>query len=134
MTDAWKEAGLPDIEISREEIAATKAEIKRTGSDGYVEMMKVMKHPMAVSRARLYPQTRKLQLARTLVGLFNLLFLLIVPLALFLTTKWYWALAAIAFYYFVLNSGIQSSLNLELGTRMLLLDRKMEEWSEARSS
>ncbi|MGH9967300.1 MAG: hypothetical protein ACREBG_05640 [Pyrinomonadaceae bacterium] len=60
MPDSWKEAGLPDIKISREEIDGTKAEIKRMGSDGYVEMMKVMKHPMAIARARLYPQTRRL--------------------------------------------------------------------------
>ncbi|HZE68113.1 MAG TPA: hypothetical protein VE135_01145 [Pyrinomonadaceae bacterium] len=130
MPNAWNEAGLPNMEISREEIAATKAEIRRRGSDGYVEMMKVM-HPMALAHARFYPQEPKLQLACALVWLFNLLFLLIVPLALFLTTSWYWGLAAVVFYYLVLNLGVQSALNLELGARMVLLDRKMEKWSES---
>ncbi|MEW6209425.1 MAG: hypothetical protein AB1631_13730 [Acidobacteriota bacterium] len=132
MADTWKEAGLPDLELSHEEVAATKAQIKQMGSDGYVQMMAVMNHPMAVARARLYPQTRKLQLARTIIGIFNIFFLLIVPITLYLTTRWYWALAALAFYYFILNGGVQSSINLELGVRMLLLDEKLREWGASK--
>lgn len=126
MPDAWVEASLRDIEISREEIDAAKAKFKRMGSNGRWLMMKVTQDPTGIARARLHPHTRKLQLARTLLGLFSLLFLLVVPFTLYLTTRWYWALAAVIVFYFVFHV-IRSSLNLELGVCIALLEEKMDE-------
>ena len=119
--------------VSRAEIEALKSYITQGGSDAYVEMMRVIQHPMAVVRARIYPQTRVLQLARTFLSLFNSIFILIAPLVLLFTTRWWWAVAAVAFWYFALN-WIQTAVNIELGARLIAIDQKGEGLDEERDA
>lgn len=118
-----EEISLPATEVSRADIESLKSYITQGGSDAYAEMMRVIQHPMAVARARVYPQTRRLQWIRTYLGLFNSIFILVAPLALFFATRWWWAVAAIAFWYFVLN-WIQTTVNIELGARLLATDQQ----------
>ena len=122
--NVWKEAGFPEVKVSRAEIASIKAEIRKLGPDRYQEMVRVMSHPMAVIRVRLIPGTHALQYALDVLILINRLFLILAVILLF-AVGWKWALAAAILWYFVL-SPLQTHINYEIGARLLAVDRKLD--------
>ena len=121
---AWKESGLPEVQVSRTEIASIKAELKAMGPDGYQGMVRVMSHPAAVFRARAIPGTHTLQYALSLLIVVNRI-CLILPLILLFAVGWKWALAAAVLWYFVL-SPLQTHMNYEICARLMAVDRKLE--------
>ncbi|MFQ5853656.1 MAG: hypothetical protein ACE5JU_24110 [Candidatus Binatia bacterium] len=127
---AWKESGLPEVEVSRPEITSIKAELKALGPDGYQEMLRVMSHPAAVFRVRAIPGTQALQFALNVLIIANSVFV-ILPLILVLLFAVGWASALVAglLWYFVL-SPLQTEMNYEICARLMAVDRKLDKEAE----
>lgn len=104
------------LEISSEEVKAFKMEIAQTPG-GIQEATKLLRQYPARFRARIYPTTRPLYYVWVFLGFLGLACLTVFPIALFLLTRWYWALAPIILN-FVLVQPIHNYINLELFARI----------------
>jgi hypothetical protein len=123
--------GISKVSLSRSQITAMKREISHHGSEGYAEMMRVKRHPMAnaLLRSGIISGTPALYWFRVIFGWLTLLYILIVPLYLLFTTRWYWAVAAAALYFLVFNP-IETQINLELGARLMVFYNQLDLESE----
>lgn len=113
----------PEIRVSAEEISATKAEIRRAGSEACIKLVRVTHHPSTRSCLRVIQGTETLLRVRNILGWFYPLLVLFVPLAIVFITPWSYALVLIAMLFLLLNS-LQSEINLELGARFLVIHRR----------
>ena len=119
MSNAMKEAGIPVIEISRDEIRAIKQDIKQTHG-GLGEATRILQQPVYRQFARLHPKTRSLYKFWEFLGLFNLACFTVFPIILFVLTRWYWAIAPIVLNVLFVQR-IHNSINLELYARVTYL-------------
>lgn len=117
MRPAWSD-------ITREEIAAVKAQLRRAGSKAYAKLVPAALHPDAPGRLRAFPDTRRLQRISLLLGWCFPVLALAAPLALLVTASWLRALALVAVVLLILNSA-RTEVNLELGARLLAAERRV---------
>ena len=110
-------------DITREEIAAVKAQLRRSGPKAYAKLVRAALHPDAPGRLRAFPGTRKLQRVSLLLGWCFPVLALAAPLALLVTASWPRALALVAALLLILNSA-RTEVNLELGARLLAAERR----------
>ena len=114
---------LPNVKISRQDIARAKQYWMAGGSEGYKEMIRLISHPSAVFRVRIIPGTKKLQIILNLLVVLGRIFPFAV-ITLFLFRHWVWAIGSIVAWLFIFNP-IQTQINYEIGARLGALDDKM---------
>jgi hypothetical protein len=104
MSNAWKEAGLSDAELPPHEVELVKAEIMQT-PNGLREATKNLQQSYYRRLASIHPRTRTLYKFWTFLGFFNLACLTVFPIAIFILTRWYWALAPIVLNFLIRKIG-----------------------------
>jgi hypothetical protein len=100
------------VDISREEIEVIK-------------LVRLMRQPTVSARLRMIRGTQTLLWVRRILRWCNLAFILSIPVAFVFISPWWWVLA-VAVLLFILINLIQGELNLELGARVLAVNRKMK--------
>lgn len=114
------------LDVSREEIDAIKSQIRRAGdSEANVKLVRLTRQPAVSARLRMIRGTQTLLWVQRILGWCNLLFILSISIGFVFITPWWWVLAA-GILIFVLINLIQGELNLELGARVLAVNRKMK--------
>lgn len=120
-----KECRTQKLEVSRKEIEAAKSQIRRAGSKASIKLVQLSRQPEVSARLRAVRGSAGLLWVRRILGWCNLAFILSIPLALIYISPWWWALA-MAVLIFVLINLIQGEINLELGARLLAVNRKLK--------
>lgn len=117
------------ISVTREEIESLKAGLRRAGRSSYAEVVRVVHQKAVEPRLNTISGTKRLlRLSRVLGWLYPLLILALPP-AVFLITPWWSGLALIVILLFLVNS-IHTETNLELGARLLALNRRIRLFDE----
>lgn len=111
------------LDVSREEIEALKSQIRQAGSGASIKLQLLTRQPAVSARLRMIRGTQTLLWVHRVLGWCNLLFILSIPLAFVFITPWWWVLAMTTLIFVLINV-IQGELNLELGARVLAVNRK----------
>lgn len=123
--DSWESAGLPNPELTRDEIKFIKQQVAQS-QGGIYEATKRLQEPFTRHLARAHPQTHRLYRIWSLLGVFNLACITVFPLLLLIFTRWYWVPVPIILNFLVVQP-IHNSINLELFARISLIHLKMED-------
>jgi hypothetical protein len=113
------------LNVSREEIEAIKSQIRRSGSEALIKLTRLTRQPHVSASLRMIRGTQTLLWAQRVLRWCNLLFILSIPLAFVFITPWWWVIAVAALLFVLINL-IQGEINLELGARVLVANRKMK--------
>lgn len=121
---------LPEIIVSREEIKILKSQLRRAGAGVYSKITRLT-HDAAVAPVLCSNRETKrlLQISRFLGWLYPFCFLALAP-AYFFIKPWWAGLGLIVFLILGLNS-VHTEINLELGARFLILNRKSKVFDES---
>lgn len=120
-----KDEGALNLDVSGEEIGAIKSQIRRAGSKASVKLVRLTRQPAVAVRLRAIKGTQKLLWISRILGWCSLLLMLLTPFALYFITPWWWTLVLAALLFILINL-IQGEINLELGARLLAVNRKMK--------
>jgi len=111
---------IPERQLTRQEIAEAKAELKALGEPGYLEMMSTINSFAAVGLSRAWRQTRGWRFATYIVG-FGGWALVVTSVVLLIMRHWLAGIGLFAFDYIIVNCILHTEINYELGSRMMLL-------------
>ncbi len=117
--------GYVDIEISRSEIDTMKKQIIADGKNGYTEMVRLISHPAGIVRYCMILGSHTLRRLLNICILVSRLGIIAVIILLFMR-PWWWAVGCLVLTYLA-GGPLQTSINYELGARLLALDKHFQE-------
>ncbi len=112
------------ISVTREEIENLKTGLRRAGRSSYAKIVRVAHQKSVEPRLNSISGTKQLLRLSRILGWLYPLPIIALPTAVFLITPWWSGLALIIVLLVLINS-VHTETNLELGARLLALNRRL---------